>query len=203
MGSRERTCWAFLLGACLTALGFLVATAATPRSPQVQAPPTSGQEKEHAMLQGSARLRAQDWNSAEEFYSKAVEMDPNDWTTWDGRALARMGIGNFSGALDDFSRAIVLNDTTATLHDHHGVALAKLCRFQEAVSDFSRAIAMSPGVGGYHLHRAQALEHCGDLTPAQSDYEKAIEMIHPSDFIRQVAVQRLGALRARGVARYY
>lgn len=203
MGSRERTIWAFLLGACLTALGFLVPTAVTPHSPQAQVPASSGQSKAHAMLQGSERLRAQDWSGAEEFYSKAVESDPQDWATWDGRALARMGIGNFSGALDDFSHAIVLNNSTATLHDHHGVALAKLCRFQEAVSDFSRAIDMSPGVGGYHFHRAQALEHCGDLTAALSDYEKAIAMIHPSDFIRQVAVQRLDALRARGGARYY
>lgn len=203
MGSRERIVWAFLLGACLTALGFLIARSATPQSPKAQSAAISETAKEHAMLQGSERLRAQDWNGAEEFYSQAVECDPKDWATWDGRALARMGIGKFSAALDDFGRAIVLNNTTASLHDHHGVALAKLCRFQEAVSDFNRAIAMSPGVGGYHFHRAQALEHCGDLSAAQSDYEKAIEMIHPSDFIRQIAVQRLGALRARGVARYY
>jgi len=203
MGSRERTIWAFLLGACLTALGFLVVRGATPPSSEVQRADIPKKAKEHAMLQGSERLRAQDWNGAEEFYSRAVECDPEDWATWDGRALARMGIGNFSGALDDFDRAIVLNHSTATLHDHHGVALAKLCRYQEAISDFSRAITISPGVGGYHFHRAQAREHCGDLSAAQSDYEKAIELIHPSDFIRQIALQRLGALRARGVARYY
>jgi len=72
MGSRERTIWAFLLGACLTALCFLAAKAAISQPPQSQAPSISDKGKEHAMLQGSARLRAQDWPGAEVFYSKAV-----------------------------------------------------------------------------------------------------------------------------------
>lgn len=175
MRSRERAIWAFLLGACLTALGFFFARASAAPLPETQAAFDAQQAKKQAMLQASERLRAQDWSGAEEHFNKAVGYDPNDWATWDGRAMARMGTGNFSAALDDFSRALDLNNTTANLHDHHGVALAKLCRYQEAVSDFSRAIAMSPEVGGFHFHRAQALEHCGDLQAAQADYENAPE----------------------------
>lgn len=203
MGSRERTFWAFLLGVSLTAVTFLLARGSTPRSQEIQEPSNKRRDKEQAMLQASERLRAQDWKGAEDLYAKAVQHDPEDWTTWDGRALARMGIGNFAGALEDFSQAISLNNTTANLHDHHGVAMAKLCRFQEAVADFSRALDLSPGVGGYHFHRAQALEHCGDLGAARSDYQKAVEMIPPSDFMRQVAIQKLGALQTRTISRYY
>jgi len=82
---------------------------------------------------------------AEQYYGKALEIDPNHAAALNGRGSARVALGRLEEGLSDFTRAVTLKPDFLNFRRNRGKALAGLGRNREAAREFERILFVEPG----------------------------------------------------------
>ena len=59
------------------------------------------QDRAEIVTQARAKLDAKSWSAAENLYSKAIALDPKEWTAWTNRGYIRNEMQNYDGAIAD------------------------------------------------------------------------------------------------------
>ena len=112
-------------------------------------------------------------------YTKAIDMDPNDYMAFSNRGLAKYNLKDYAGAISDYTKAIDLNSKKAYFFSNRGIAKYNLNDCAGAILDYSRAIDLDSKEAYFFSNRGLAKKYLKDYAGAISDYTKAIE-IDPS-----------------------
>ncbi|MEV6379801.1 tetratricopeptide repeat protein [Streptomyces sp. NPDC051773] len=127
-------------------------------------------------LRGRALHREGAHERAVAEYDRALALDPDSATAWQGRAVARAHTGDYAGAVADLDRADALapdDVTTLVLRGDYHRLLGDL---DAAVADLDRAVALDPVRRSTWASRGAARHAQGRLDEALADLDRALEL---------------------------
>lgn len=125
-------------------------------APQVNTSSTSASplaeqlaEAEQLKTEGNDQMRVENFSAAVEFYSKAIQLNPQNAVYYCNRAAAYSKLGNYAGAVQDCERAIGIDPNYSKAYGRMGLALASLNKYSEAVSYYKKALELDPDNSTY------------------------------------------------------
>ena len=77
-------------------------------------------------------------------YTKAIDMDPNDYFAFGARGLAKYYLNDYAGAISDYTKAIEIEPNTSSNYNNRGLAKRYLKDHAEAIKDYTKAIEIEP-----------------------------------------------------------
>jgi tetratricopeptide (TPR) repeat protein len=94
---------------------------------------------------GLALTKSGKYQEAIEAYSKGIELDPQNATSYYNRGnVYGRRLGNYPLAIEDFNRAIELNPEFVSAYDNRANANFLLGNYREAIRDCEQAIRLDP-----------------------------------------------------------
>src|SRR5262249_18173649 len=137
-----------------------------------------------------------EWDKATAESTKAIELKPDNWETWSGRALVHFHRRKWADAIVDFSKAIDLAPDIHTTWWHRGHAHLNLAQWDKAAANFTKVVEQWPDGSEDWYWRGVALANVNQPDQALADFRQAF-----SKGFRNVEWMktdpRLNALRAR------
>jgi tetratricopeptide (TPR) repeat protein len=135
---------------------------------------------------GMEALRAKQYDTAVQQFSKASEMDANQHVVWAQLAESYVGVADsktgpehdeaLAKALDAFQKAMTLKPDDASYHNNYALALAKSKKFDDAQAELGKAAQIDPpNAGKYYYNLGALLVNNGQTEPAGQAFKKAIE----------------------------
>lgn len=94
--------------------------------------------------QGNTAFKEKHYALAQQFYTKALDVDPTNPQLWGNRAFAAIRLEEFGSAIADASKALELDPKYAKAFYRRGDASYALGHFKDAVRDFRAAIRLAP-----------------------------------------------------------
>jgi tetratricopeptide (TPR) repeat protein len=98
------------------------------------------------VLIGQGYLRLRRWNEAEEAFSRALEIDPDNAAAWHGRTVVSLAHEQNEQAIELALRAVELRPDYPEAHYHLGLALVGVAKPHEASIALKRCLALRPGM---------------------------------------------------------
>ncbi|XP_053490794.1 small glutamine-rich tetratricopeptide repeat-containing protein alpha [Ictalurus furcatus] len=130
---------------------FAAATVKVADTPQVKvtsanSPPTEDQlaEAEQLKSDGNDQMKVENFSAAVEFYSKAIQINPQNAVYYCNRAAAYSKLGNYAGAVRDCECAIGIDPNYSKAYGRMGLALSSLNKHTEAVGYYKKALELDP-----------------------------------------------------------
>lgn len=82
-------------------------------------------------------------------YSRAIDIEPDNFEAYCSRAFAKAEVGQKNDAIQDFSTAITLapDDEKTALYYHRAGLHGIYEEYNEAIQDYSKAVELSPHLG--------------------------------------------------------
>jgi len=137
-------------------------------------------EAKELLKQGVYRYQAGDLMGAIDFWSQAIEIDPNLAPAYCNRGIAYFYLKQYEEAIADYTRAIDIDPNDAYTYNNRGVAYDHLKRYEEAIADYTRAIDSDPNNAYTYNNRGNAYKNLKHYEEAIADYTRAID-IDPND----------------------
>ena len=106
--------------------------------------PAATSHPDALLLRANAYLNLRHFEKAEEFYRKAVALDPDNPHAWHGLAKAAIGRQDYERAAEAALEAVGRQYAYPEAHYHLGVASARLEAWQQAETAFRVAVAQRP-----------------------------------------------------------
>lgn len=125
---------------------------------------------------GNMYLDKKQYRSAEEAFTKSIQLLPKNEAAYVGRGLARSKQNNYNGALEDYSKALELDPKYALAYNNRGTVFDKLGEIGNAIADYTQAIHYNPNHALAYNNRGLAFKSQGKLVEAQSDFSEAIRI---------------------------
>lgn len=125
---------------------------------------------------GHAEAMAGRWKEALDFFTKSIEIDPQNAKAYGNRGVAYDILGNTKQAIKDYDKAIELNPQWAMAHKNRGNTYDKLGNHKQAIKDYDKAIELNPQDAKVYFDRGLAYAQLGNNNQALMDYNKAIEL---------------------------
>jgi tetratricopeptide (TPR) repeat protein/serine/threonine protein kinase len=113
--------------------------------------------------------------------TKAIELKPTDWSSWNQRAWAYFQQKQWDRAIADYSKAIELNPDVHTTWFHRGHAHMALKKWDAVIVDYSELLKRFPGDANALYYRGWAQQNLGQWGEATADYSKAVELAPHND----------------------
>lgn len=118
----------------------------------------------------------QDYAEAITYYSKAIEIDPNNVEVFTARADAKYCLRNYSGSIADYTLAISVNDRYEDSYYNRGTAKVKIHDVNGAIADYTKTIEINPLHEKAFYNRATLYNKLENYSDAISDFSKCIEI---------------------------
>ena len=115
-----------------------------------------------------------DW--AIDFYSRAIEISPNNATAYNNRGVAYVVEDNQERAIADFTRAIELYPDFVEAHLRRSNIYFWRGDFDKAIKGYTKVIELEPDNVDASFRRGQAYSKKGCLAHAEQDLIRAIEL---------------------------
>ena len=113
---------------------------------------------------------------AVQFFSKAIELDPDLSLAYNNRGIAYIKLKQAWRDIEDFDRAIQLYPGLAPAYSNRGLAYHKLKQFRRAIADHERTIELDPRYALAYNNRGLAYHKLKQFRRAIEDYGRAIEL---------------------------
>ncbi len=128
--------------------------------PKKTAPVTEAEkaEAERLKLEGNEAMRAEKFDEAVQFYTKALEIDPSNQVFYCNRAAAHSKKSDFYAAVEDCRRAIDMDPTYGKAYGRMGLAYSSVEKHKEAVDCFKKAVELEPENESYRSNLQLATE---------------------------------------------
>jgi tetratricopeptide (TPR) repeat protein len=136
---------------------------------------------------GSAYYNKEMWEKAEEMFSKAIEIDPEDSEARYNKGIALGQQGKNEEAIQAFDKAIDLNIGCEQAWSNKGLALYNLGKKEEAIKAFESA----PNLEEAWNNKGIALRDLGK-------YDEAIQAFERAEEIKQAAFAKAKELEYTG-----
>ena len=117
-----------------------------------------------------------DFNKAIEYYTKAIEVDPDNAEYYCNRGVSYNWLKEYEKAIEDKSKAIELDPDNAEYYYSRGVSYGWLKEYEKAIEDKSSAIRLEPDDAKYYYSRGSNYHKLKEYEKAIADYSKAIEL---------------------------
>lgn len=144
--------------------------------------------KMSALLYNDAKLHTK----AIDDCNRAIELSPDDGSSYGVRGMAKAALLDCVGAITDYNQAINFNPIDAPTYNNRGIAKVEIGDFNGAVADYNRAIELNLDFPMAHSNRGDAKIKLKDYAGAIADYDEFIELKPNYAF----------AYRKRGSAKY-
>jgi tetratricopeptide (TPR) repeat protein len=119
------------------------------------------------------RKASGDYQSAANDYSKAIDLNPDNYEVFYGRGFCRMKLNDTKNAIEDFNKAISINNNSSDLYFARGIAKNVEHDIQGAIEDLDYAIMLNNKFGEAYfirgllkIHTNNSTEGCLDLNNA-------------------------------------
>ena len=106
--------------------------------------------------QGAALLEEDNYDLSIDYFSKAIETNPNLANAYYNRATAYYAIGLINKAITDYTKAIVINPWHEFAYNNRGVAYYEIGQFDKAISDYTKALEINPKYVNAYSNRGNA-----------------------------------------------
>lgn len=124
-----------------------------------------------------------DFQGAVDLISKAIDVNPNDATTYSNRGNALLKLKRLDQAVSSFDQAVSINPDFAEAYFDRGVALHELKHFLEAVASYGTAISIKPDYAAAFFNLGHALQELKQPDNAVVSFLKALEINPNFDFL--------------------
>ncbi|MCG6170054.1 tetratricopeptide repeat protein [Leptospira sanjuanensis] len=128
--------------------------------------------------QGNSKLKNGEFLDAIEFYSRDLDINPNNPASLNNRGIAKSKSGDEAGAISDYTQAIERQENYAIAYNNRGFAKIKLSDYPGAIRDFSTALRLKPNYANAWNNRAVAYWAIKDRQNACEDWNKAEAIGH-------------------------
>jgi Flp pilus assembly protein TadD len=112
--------------------------------------------------------------------TKAVEIQPGNFTNHASLGISLLTKGRRDEALLHLRASLALNPNQAPIHSSLGVALLELGQLEESVAHLRKAVEIDPKDGDAHYNLGNTLLQMGRAADAVIEYETAVR-IDPKD----------------------
>ena len=121
-------------------------------------PEDKAAQAEAFKLRGNELLNQKDYAGAEEFYSKAISLNPEVEAYFTNRSLVRTNLRKFEQAIEDGRAALSINPLSAKAHGRIGSASFQAGDYKLSVSSYRSALEIDPANATYQkgLEAAEA-----------------------------------------------
>jgi len=117
-----------------------------------------------------------DMNKKIEFYTNAIQLDPNDKDAYNNRGIVKDDLGKYTEAITDYGKAIQLDPNYKNAYNNRGNSKKNLGKYTEAITDYDKAIQLDPNFKEAYNNRGISKNNLGKHTEAITDYDKAIQL---------------------------
>ena len=112
------------------------------------------------MNYGNTLMAKADWNGAEFYFNKALELWPNYSYLYINKAILKSATGKYSESEQLFNHALSLNGMNPEVYYYFGKFLKERGRLEEAIILLQRGLTISPG----HVGCNQLMAECKSLS---------------------------------------
>ncbi|NOT92419.1 tetratricopeptide repeat protein [Ferruginibacter sp.] len=126
-------------------------------------------------------------------FNKAVQLNPNDESTYEYLAIIYYYQSNFKEAINNISRCIAINKYEASYYNKRAIFYNYQKNYQAALADYNEAIFLNQTNNEYYLSRALCYVTLKNYAAAYDDYGFAT-MLNPSDADSKKELQKLDPL---------
>ncbi|MFV7233961.1 tetratricopeptide repeat protein [Flavobacterium sp. ZB4R12] len=127
---------------------------------------------------GNAKFHLQDYQSAIEDYTKAIEVDPNYGEAYYRRGFVMHSLKHYLGAITDYSKAIEIYPNYASAYYYRGNAKRSLQDYRGAIQDYTKAIKLDRHFKDAYKNRGIAKYHLRNYLGSIADYTRSIDPNH-------------------------
>jgi len=110
------------------------------------------------------------------YYSKLIELSPNDAFNYKKRGYFYSKIGLKQETLADYDQALALDPNDALMFNNRGYQHQLAQSYEKAIQDYSSAISIQADHIGAHINRALTYNQMGLNNEALADLERCIEL---------------------------
>lgn len=111
-----------------------------------------------------------------EFYTEAIQLDPDDVYAYYERAEAYFNLGQYQKAISDLTKVIEFAPNDEYAYFYRGLTHYNLLEYHKAITDFSKAIQLDPNFTNAYKGRGSAYYELGEYHKDIADLTKAIEL---------------------------
>ncbi|KAL4617599.1 small glutamine-rich tetratricopeptide repeat-containing protein beta isoform X1 [Arapaima gigas] len=112
--------------------------------PEFSPSPEDNERAEQLKNEGNNHMKEENYTSALECYTKAIDLDLRNAVYYCNRAAAHSKLGNYSEATIDCERAIRIDPTYSKAYGRMGLALTAKHKYPEAITYFKKALVLDP-----------------------------------------------------------
>lgn len=140
--------------------------------------PSKTAQKRFERLRNQGDVYAKDgqFGKAIESYTKALEIDPSDATTYAWRAAAYKDSGDYKKAIEDYTKALTIKPDYPFALFMRAMVYDDLKKWELAIADFTRAIDLEPNDAANYTWRGHAYRKHGDYEKALADLARSIKL---------------------------
>ncbi len=117
-----------------------------------------------------------EYEQAIEYFTGAMEMDPNYSEYFNERGNAYLKLGRFEEAIRDYEEAIRLSPPYAEVWTNLAQCYRRQGRLADAERAYARSIDLEPSVNLAHAGRAHVLDQLGRMDEALEEYGAALAL---------------------------
>jgi tetratricopeptide (TPR) repeat protein len=117
-----------------------------------------------------------DYKLSINYFTKAIEIDPNDVASYYCRGNAYILINKYKNAIADFTKVIQMFPKFSPAYNSRGFAYSDLGNYNDAIIDFNRAIQLDPDFDNAYFNRGKAYYDSHKYKQAIADYSRATQI---------------------------
>ncbi len=129
-----------------------------------------------AMFEGEKALKAQDFQSATNYFLQETQQHPNNELAWTKLCMAYVNLSNFPEARNAAEQLLKVTPDNTTGYFYRGIASLNTGDVAAAQSDFEKAIKLEDDFGSAYYYLALIKSQKGDLSGAMQDLQKCIQV---------------------------
>lgn len=126
-------------------------------------------------------------------FNKAVQLNPNDESSYEYLAIINYYQSNFKEAINNISRCIAINKYEESYFQKRAIFYNYLKNYQAALADYDEAIFLNQTKNEYYISRALCHVTLKNYAAAYDDYGFAT-MLNPNDADSKKELQKLDPL---------
>jgi tetratricopeptide (TPR) repeat protein len=140
-------------------------------------------------VKGDALYHMKEYSKAKTSYDLALEIDPEDTTTWCHLGNMYAFEGKRALALSSYDRALQADKKNAIAWNNKGAVFSSLDWPEEALACFNQAVALDPKDFDARINHAKANVRLGRSDDAVMSYQKALQ-VRPGSKLAREGLQR-------------
>ena len=160
-------------------------------------PPTTPKQDNKALAKewyDKGLAEKTDMNKQIEFYTKAIQLDPNYKAAYNNRGNVKYNLGKHTEAITDYDKAIQLDPNYKNAYNNRGNAKHGLSRYTEAITDYDKAIQLDPNFAKAIANKGCSLVKLGRYGEAVDTINKALKLDNTLGYARDCKTEALKEL---------